>query len=102
MTLHVFLIVLGLGSAAIAFWWDARFPALAPSEYRIAMARIVTAIFVGSFLVHPVLEFVAMIEPAEAKMLAILGVGMTALVYAFLSGIWVIKLTHALVARHSK
>lgn len=102
MTLQVFLVLLGLGAAAIAFWCDARFPALAPSEYGPAMGHVLSVVFVGSFLVGPLLQLAAEIQAPDARVLAVLAIGLSALVYAFLAGIWLIRLTHALVARHSK
>lgn len=102
LSLPLFLVLLGLGAAALAFWCDARLAARAPSEYGPAMGHVVSAIFVGSFLVRPLLQLAARIDSPDARVLAVLGIGLAALVYAFLAGIWLIRLTHALVARHSK
>lgn len=100
MTTHLFVLALGVGAAAIAIWVDARFPGIAPSEYGYAFLHVLSAIAVGTFLVRPALAGVIELDPVALRAVGVLAVCLTALVYAFVAGVWVIKLTHALVARH--
>ena len=102
MSIGLFLILLGIGSAVIAFWVDARFPRLAPTNYQRCVLHAATAIFVGSFLTAPALRFAGTFVAAPGARLVICLVGLCILTYAFLAGVWIVRVTQALVARHMR
>jgi hypothetical protein len=86
----IFGTAFAIGAGAIALWTDVRLPKLAPDEMsRILMhtmaAFIVLKIAAGA--VGPIAAY----GPLHA-MAAVLGLGLAAVVYAFLVGIWAIRL----------
>jgi hypothetical protein len=80
----IFTVALVLAAAALAVWTDVRFPRLEPSSIT---ARLVNAGIASLALV--LIPF-----PSEAGMLlllAVLGLFLPALGYAFLTGLWLLR-----------
>ena len=100
MNMGLFLVLLGVGGAAIAFWIDARYPKLGPREYQVAFLHVITAVFVATLVVPPALAVTRSLPSQQATVLAIVLIGLAALVYAFLAGVWIVRVTHGLIARH--
>ena len=94
-----FIIAVGIGAAALAFWVDARFPRLAPQDQAFAFAHVLAAMGICSFLVRPALIGALSLDPLQARAAGVLLVCLTGLGYAFLAGVWLVRLTHASVAR---
>ena len=84
MSPAVFIVALILGAAALGFWTDARFPGLEP---RSIIGRLVNA-GIASFVIVlvPVPQ-----SPGALQMLALIGLFLPALSYAFLTGIWLLR-----------
>jgi hypothetical protein len=96
MSAQGFLTLLMLGAALIAIWTDRRFPGLTPRGFTGALV----AVFASTLLVHLTTPLVTKLvdTPTPAHLLtAIFMVTLPALTFAFLSGVWLIKVTlHAL------
>jgi hypothetical protein len=98
MTFHNFLLSLGVGSALLAFWLVVRFPDRAPSSFARALAHVCVAMLLGAI----VPDVIGLLNrwgfgPTLAAMFAVL---LPVLVYTFLSGAWVLKLTHDTLRRY--
>jgi hypothetical protein len=92
VTFHNFLLSLGVGSALMAFWFVVRFPDRTPESFPRALLHVCVAMLLGAF----VPDLIAVLSSfgfgmAMASMFAVL---LPVLVYTFLSGAWVLKLTH--------
>lgn len=73
-----------VGAAALAIWTDVRFPGLQPESMR---ARFVNAgLATVAVLVIPVPS-----TPGVLQLLALIGLFVPALVWAFLSAIWLLR-----------
>lgn len=85
------LLVVVVGASAVAIWADARFPGALPRRTALLLTHLVLAL-VGLRAAPVVMTFIpgAAQEPAPAT-LALLGVFFPALVYAFLSAVWIIR-----------
>jgi uncharacterized membrane protein len=98
MTLHNFLLALGVGSALIAFWFVARFPDRTPEDFTKALLHVCVALLLGAF-VPDVIAVLSSYGYAPA-LASLLGVLMPVLIYTFLSGAWFLKLAHDAIHRH--
>lgn len=90
MNPQIYVLVLAVGAGVLAVWTDIRFPKLGPGT-------------VGGVLLH---GFAAMIAlrvvagsiggltsgPFPTAIAAVLGVALPGLLYAFISGIWAVRL----------
>jgi hypothetical protein len=91
MSAEAFVVCLGIGAAALALWFDARFPRLAPTSLRSALIRLGAAF---AILQIPV---VAVDEPAIAQLALVFVVYLPMLTYVFLAAVWMLKMTHGLM-----
>jgi len=98
MTFHNFLLSLGVGSALIAFWAVVRFPDKAPTDLGRAILHVCAAILLGT-VVPDVIAVLASFGFATT-MAALFAVLLPVLVYTFLSGAWVLKITHDTIHRY--
>jgi len=92
MILALFALVYLAGAAAIAFWIDARFPRLAPSEIMPAMVHLFAAALANSLLDERLALAAASLP--HGRLLAVLGVVLPLVVYVALAAIWVLKIAH--------
>jgi hypothetical protein len=91
ITFHEFLLALGIGSAVMAFWLVVRFPERTPQSIARALLHVCVALLLGAVVPYVIAVFAGFGYPtALAAMFAVL---MPVLVYTFLSGAWVLKLT---------
>jgi hypothetical protein len=90
MNPQIFVLVLAVGAGALAVWTDVRFPKLGPGT-------------MGGVLLHSLAAMIALrvvagniggltSGPVPAAIAAVLGIALPGLLYAFISGIWAIKL----------
>ena len=86
-----------VGAGLLALWIDARFPGLLP-DFRIAVLHVGITIVVGKLLVPLLGKFGTANGPAGAMMLLFL-VALPALVYCFLTSVWIIKNVQATMRR---
>ena len=92
MTFHNFLLALGVGSALTAFWFVVRFPDRTPESFPRALLHVCAAMLLGAIVPDVIAVLTAFgFAAAVAAMFAVL---MPVLVYTFLTGAWVLKLTH--------
>lgn len=90
MSPMIFGTAFAVGAGAIAVWTDIRIPRLAPSAMRGIMIHMLASFMILRFvagLVGPIAS-----SGPLAAMAAVLAIGLPAVVYAFLVGIWAIKL----------
>jgi hypothetical protein len=92
VTPAVFGIAFLLGTAAVALWFDARFPSLAPDDLRRALVRTAAGLVGSQALFIP--AFDAAIARGEV-MLGIFAMAFPCLAYILLSTIWSIRLLQA-------
>ena len=93
MSVQAYIIVFAVGAAAIAAWIDWRFPKLAPTHLRLALAHVVGACVIANLAIGAGL-IGAGGSPARMST-GLLLVGLPILVYEFLAGVWTIKVLQA-------
>jgi hypothetical protein len=91
MSRDSFLLCYVLGSAALAFWVAQRLPRLAPRSFRAAAVHLAAALVVGAFLA-PILRLVPGQPALPSVMTALFAVGLPALTYMLLTGMWLLML----------
>jgi hypothetical protein len=93
MSKHDLILLIVLGAAAIAVWVDVRYPRLVPerAERRFAHAG---AAFLGAQLLVPVTiqALLGVADSMPVQLVALFALFLPALVYAFLTGIWLLRL----------
>ena len=93
MSPHSFVVVLVFASALLAFWVGARFPEFGPQRLAFAVLNL----FCGLAAVRaiPGLTDAALGMSADvARYLVPFGVALPLFTYAFLTGLWVLRLIH--------
>lgn len=89
MSPMIFGTALAFGSFAIALWADVRFPQLAPGE----MGRILLHTLAAFFALRVVAGLVGpLAASATFGVAAAFAVGLASLVYAFLVGVWALRM----------
>jgi hypothetical protein len=86
------LVAYAVGAAAVAFWFDARFPELGPATIRRALVHVLVALAVGQLIVPLGLHALLGVGGPVATLVALFVVAFPALAYAFLTAFWVIKI----------
>jgi hypothetical protein len=81
------------GAAAVAVWFDARFPELAPRSFRSAIIHM-GATMLGAQLVVPLATHF-LTGSQVLTLVSAFAVGFPALVYSILAAMWIVKLAHA-------
>jgi hypothetical protein len=90
VTPQVFVLVLAVGAGALAVWTDVRFPSLAPGS--------VSGVLFHSFAAMVALKLIAGSiggltgGPFAMALAAVMGFALPGLLYAFITGIWAIRL----------
>jgi len=97
----MFVLVLALGSAGIAVWFAYRFPALAPSGMPVLLCHVGAA-FALSQLGSFVLSATLAPENQTRSLAALFGVALPVLVYCFLVGFWIARMTHDVFSRAAR
>ena len=98
MDLPVLIVSLALGAAALAIWVDVRLPSLAPTSIRGLVAHLIAALIVcqvGSMLIGATADT----QQLAAMLTAVLALALPVLVYAFLTGVWMIKMAQNMLGR---
>jgi hypothetical protein len=91
MSKDAFLLCFLAGSALLAAWVAVRFPRLGPASLTWAFFHIGLTFGVGLVL-GPAMAFVA---GAGLALLAVFAVGLPAVTYMFLAGIWLLRVTQS-------
>ena len=80
-----------LGSATLAFWVAMCRPRLAPASFRSGGIHLVAALVVGTLL-GPVLHVVPGLSSVLSLFVALFAVGLPAITYMLLVGMWLVQL----------
>jgi hypothetical protein len=88
VTLHNFLLSLGVGSALLALWLVVRFPEKSPKHFTPAVLHVCAALVLGPVIA----QVVVVVWNRGFPLAAIFGLLLPLLVYTFLTGAWVFKL----------
>jgi hypothetical protein len=93
-----FAIALGVGAALLAFWVQYRFPKLAPQTAGWAILHLVVTMVLADITktAFTSVEF----DPATAMAL-VFGLALPTLVYAFVAGMWIIRIAQGAMGRMS-
>ena len=96
MSSATFIIGLGIGAFLLAFWVQLRFPSLAPETIGWAVFHLaVTTVFAQlTKVVFASVEF----QPL-GTMVLVFGLALPTLIYAFLSGMWIIRIAQGVLGR---
>ena len=97
ITAQSFAVLVVLASAVLAFWLAARFPTLAPKTLGYAVLHVLgglAAIRAIPGLSNPVMA----LSTELAHFLVPLGIALPLFTYAFLAGLWVMRLIHRLAS----
>jgi hypothetical protein len=86
-----FMLLFVLGSAALAFWVAVCRPKLAPANFRSGGIHLAAALVVGT-IVGPVLHAVPGLQSALSLLVALFAVGLPAITYMLLVGMWLVQL----------
>jgi len=95
----IFIVLVLLGGAAIAFWIETRFPKLAPRELRTTLIHVGASLVAAQLIVPVLMHYTAAGESAVRILLAIFVVAFPSLTYSLLASIWAIKLFQGML-RH--
>lgn len=90
MTPQLYVLVLAVGAAALALWTDARFPRLAPGTMQGVLLHGFAALIALQVVGSSIGGLTS--GPYPTPVLAVLGVALPGLLYAFITGIWTIRL----------
>jgi hypothetical protein len=95
LRLDILLVLIGIGAAANALWFDFRFPALAPRELKFGLVHLLAA----SLLAHTAVPL-ALDLPGDSQVAALVGVfgvAFPVLAYIFVSGFWMLRIAHGML-----
>ncbi len=94
MSVGIFLVFLAVGAGALALWLDFRFPRLAPESLGQALLHLCASFLVARLLVP--LALPALLEGVSeaATPVVVVAVALPTVTYAFLTGVWILKLMY--------
>jgi hypothetical protein len=98
VTVPVLLGSFAAGAGLLALWIDARFPRLAPG-FRVVVIHVGVAIVIAQLIV-PVLGNLGPLEGRAGVMLMLFAIALPALIYCFLTSVWVIKAAQGAMRRY--
>jgi len=88
----VALVAFAFGSAALAVWFYVRFPSLAPTQLKHAIAHVVAAIVIAQLVVSWNVRLDVGLEGHAATLVQLFGLLLPVVVYTFLSALWLFAL----------
>jgi hypothetical protein len=100
MTTHTLLIAFGVGSAALALWFIARFPDRGPGDFNRALLHALVAFVVG--WAAPGITAPMTAQGASTAMLALFGIVLPVLFYTFLAAGWVLKMLNERISAYRR
>ena len=89
MSVNAFIAATGVAAAALALWIEVRFPKLGPE-------RVLSGLFhllVASLAAHVVVP--AALDSTTNKVVGVFAFALPALIYVFLTAIWIMKLARS-------
>ena len=90
MNPQIFVLVLAVSAGALAVWTDVRFPKLGPESMEGVLLHSVGAMVALQVVGTTIGALTS--GPFPTPIAAVLGVALPGLVYAFISGVWAIRL----------
>jgi hypothetical protein len=93
---EVFAVALALGAGALALWTDVRVPRIAPQEMRGVVLHAMAAFVVLHFVAGAVGPLSG--GTLVMTLVAMIGIALPGLGYAFLASIWAIRMFHGAYA----
>ena len=96
MNPQIFVLVLAVGAGALAVWTDVRFPKLGPKSMQGVILHSVGAMIALQVVASTIGALTS--QPFPTPLAAVLGVALPGLMYAFISGVWAIRLFHGAYA----
>ena len=91
-----FAIALGIGAALLAFWVQHRFPRLAPETVGWAMFHLLATVVLAE-ITKTVFRSVELQAPGMMALL--FGLALPTLVYAFVAGMWIVRIAQGAMGR---
>jgi hypothetical protein len=92
VTTPVLVLILTVGAAALALWTSIRFGGIAPQGMRVSVVHICVALALVNLVVPQLMQpIIGDGESVPRILVALFGVFLPALVYAFLSGLWALS-----------
>jgi hypothetical protein len=91
LTAHSFVLALVVASALLAFWFAARFPNAGPARLETGVLHL----FCGFAAVRAIPGLTDAVTAAVgdlARLLVPFGIGLPLFTYAFLTGLWLVRL----------
>ncbi len=99
MSSDALVVAVIVGASLVALWVDARFPGAVPKRYAILLLHFIAAL-AALQVAPPLMRFVPGVSDSAAPAtVALMGLFFPALVYVFLSAIWVIRTVQRVLAR---
>jgi hypothetical protein len=98
VNLGTFIVVLTLGSAAIALWAMARFPRLGPETLPGAMLQVGIALAAGFLLVPAGMRSMLTFAPPAGPLLATFLFALPGLTYLFLASLWAMRVLQRILS----
>lgn len=97
---QAYLVVFAVGAAGIALWLHTRFPQLGPGDVRGVTMHLIASIAGANALVP--IAYSLGSGSARALTATTIAVALPAVLYMFMSGIWVIRLGQGMLGRYSR
>jgi hypothetical protein len=90
-----------LASAGFLGWWfDQRFPRLAPADFRLALIHVFAATVANQLLDARASTFVAGLPIPGSRVVAVMGVILPLVAYAVVATIWTLRLAQRSLSGH--
>jgi hypothetical protein len=95
--ISTFVTFLALGAGALALWVQARFPRLAPSDWRAVFGHLLASVLVIEFPMVRGMQLVLENENSATFTLAAVGIALPAITYLLLSSLWLMRCAQQLL-----
>jgi hypothetical protein len=90
LTPQLYVLVLAVGAGALAVWTDVRFPTLAPGSMGGVLFHSFAAMVALKLVASSIVGLTS--GPFAMAVAAVMGIALPGLVYAFITGIWAIRM----------
>jgi hypothetical protein len=90
LTAQLYVLVLAVGAGALAVWTDVRFPTLAPAGMGGVLFHSFAAMVALKLIAGSIVGLTS--GPFAMALAAVIGIALPGLVYAFITGVWAIRL----------
>jgi len=94
---EIFAVTLAVGAALLALWTIVRFSGFGPTTVIWAIANVIAACVLLQVLLPTAMDMIGASGLPAALYLSVFGVALPLLIYAFLSGGWMLKVAVGLL-----